>query len=257
MHATATMARYANSPREGHMEAMRRIFGYVKNYTKQGIKYDVTLPDFSKYKRTKYDWFRRYGNVTEEMPYKMPEPRGKPVRMSGFFDASHASCLITRRSVTGLFLLLNNTPIKWLSRRQATMETSTYGSEMIAGRIAVEEVIALRYKLRMLGVPIDGPCLLFGDNQSMITSVTIPKSVLKKRHNANAYNRVREAVAARIVDLVHCETQYNISDLGTKPLDLLSDRTVAKVASCALFDILDPGNASCSDVHNVRQLVDT
>ena len=98
------------------------------------------------------------------------------------------------------------------------METSTYGSEMIADRIAVEEVIALRYKLRMLGVPIDGPCLLFGDNQSMITSVTIPKSVLKKRHNVNAYNRVREAVAARIVDLVHCETQYNISDLGTKLL---------------------------------------
>ena len=53
---------------------------------------------------------------------------------------------------------------------------------------------------------------------SMITSSTIPKSNLKKRHNANAYNRVREAVAARIVDLVHCDTSHNLSDMGTKPL---------------------------------------
>lgn len=67
-------------------------------------------------------------------------------------------------------------------------------------------------------MPIDGPCLLFGDNQRMITSITLPKSVLKKRHNANAYNQVRESVVAPIIDLVHCETPYNISNLGTKPL---------------------------------------
>lgn len=117
-----------------------------------------------------------------------------------------------------MILFLNNTPIKWVSKRQATVESSTYGSEMVAGRITIEEVIGLRYKLRMLGVPIDGSCLLFGDNKSMITSSTIPKSELKKRHNANAYNRIREAVAARIVDLVHCDTKYNLSDIGTKPL---------------------------------------
>lgn len=56
-HATSTMARYANAPREGHMNAMKRIFGYVKNYVKVDIKYDVSLPDFSGYERTEYDWF--------------------------------------------------------------------------------------------------------------------------------------------------------------------------------------------------------
>ena len=52
MHAAATTAKYANSLREGHMDAMQRVFGYVKNYTKLGIKYDVSLPDFNKDKRT-------------------------------------------------------------------------------------------------------------------------------------------------------------------------------------------------------------
>jgi hypothetical protein len=45
-------------------------------------------------------------------------------------------------------------------------------------------------------MPIDGPAWMFGDNQSVITSSTIPHSVLSKRHNALSYHRVREAVAA-------------------------------------------------------------
>ena len=81
------------------MKAARRIFGYIKNYPKVAIKYDTSMPDFSMYQRTEYDWFRCYGKVTEEMPHGMPEPRGNPVRMSEFFDASHSSCLLTRRSV--------------------------------------------------------------------------------------------------------------------------------------------------------------
>jgi hypothetical protein len=40
---------------------------------------------------------------------------------------------------------------------------------------------ALRYKLRMFGIPIDGPANVFGDNKSVITNATIPTSTLKKR----------------------------------------------------------------------------
>ena len=140
------------------------------------------------------------------------------MRMSGFFDASHGSCLLTRRSVTGIILFLNNTPIKWYSKRQATVESSTYSSELVAGRIAVEMIIDFRYRLRMLGVPLIGSTLLFGDNKSMITNVSVPGSVLKKRHNAIAYHRVRECVASHIVDIVHCRSEYNLSDICTKPL---------------------------------------
>ncbi len=42
----------------------------------------------------------------------------------------------------------------------------------------------LRYTLRMLGIPIDGNAYMFGDNQSVITSSTIPHFSLNKRHNA-------------------------------------------------------------------------
>ena len=101
---------------------------------------------------------------------------------------------------------LNNTPVKWYSKRQSTVESSTYGSEMVAGRITVELAIEMRYKLRELGVPIIGSCLLFGDNASMITNVTVPASQLKKKHNAIGYHRVREAVAGKVASVIHCKS---------------------------------------------------
>ena len=55
------------------------------------------------------------------------------------------------------------------------------GSEFVAARIATEQIMDLQYTLRMMGVPLDGKAYMFGDNQSLITSGTIPHSSLNKR----------------------------------------------------------------------------
>jgi hypothetical protein len=47
-----------------------------------------------------------------------------------------------------------------------------------------------------LGMALDGPALMLGDNMSLVLNTTVPSSVLKKKHNAIAYHRVREAIAA-------------------------------------------------------------
>jgi len=98
------------------------------------------------------------------------------------------------------------------------VETSTFGAEFIAMRICVEMVEALRYQLRMFGIPIDGPANIFGDNKSVITNATSPTSTLKKKHNLIAYHRVREAIAAGIVKVAKVHTSKNLADLLTKPL---------------------------------------
>ena len=114
------------------------------------------------------------------MPHDMLTPKGKKARLTVFVDADHAHDQVTRRSVAGIVVFLNNTPICWVSKRQKTVETSTYGSELIAARVATELTLELRYTLRMLGVPIDGPTLLLGDNMSVVLNTTVPSSVLKK-----------------------------------------------------------------------------
>ena len=70
----------------------------------------------------------------------------------------------------------------------------------------------------MLGAPLDGPGWMFGDNKSVITNSTVPKSVLKKRHNALSYHRVREACAASVMWFIHTPGKTNVADVLTKYL---------------------------------------
>lgn len=74
----------------------------------------------------------------------------------------------------------------WYSKKQNTVETSTFGSEFVAMHIATELLEALRYKLRMMGIPIEGPADVFCDNESVVTNSTIPESTLKRKHNSIA-----------------------------------------------------------------------
>lgn len=59
---------------------------------------------------------------------------------------------------------------------------------------------------------------MFGDNLSVVTSSSVPHSTLSKRHNALAYHRVREAVAAGITKIFHIEGLKNPADVLTKHL---------------------------------------
>ena len=64
------------------------------------------------------------------------------------------------------------------------VETSTFGSEFIAAKTATEMIQALRYKLHMMGIPIDGPTNMFCDNKAVVRNSTMPESTLKKKHVA-------------------------------------------------------------------------
>jgi hypothetical protein len=79
------------------------------------------------------------------------------------------------------------------------VETATFGSEFMVARQAMEQIMDLCYTLCLMGIPIDGPAWMFGDNQSVITSSSIPNTNLNKRHNALSYHCVRAAISAQIL----------------------------------------------------------
>ena len=90
---------------------------------------------------------------------------------------------------------MNMAPIYWYSKKQNTVESSTFSSEFVALKTAVELIISLRYKLRMIGVPLEEPSRILCDNEAVYKSASFADSVLRKKHNSIAYHRVREAVA--------------------------------------------------------------
>src|SRR5210317_2044800 len=117
-----------------------------------------------------------------------PTPLVDKTRITVYTDLDHAHDVVTRQSVTGVLLFLNNTPVKAISQRQKTVKTSTYGSELVATRVATELILEYRNTLRLMGVEPDGPVLLLRDNNSVVLNFTMPYSVLKKKHAACNYH---------------------------------------------------------------------
>ena len=85
----------------------------------------------------------------------MPQPLGNGFKLRCFLYADHAGEYLTCRSRTGFIVMLNNAPIYWHSKKQKTVETSTFGSEFMAMNQAIEYLRVLRYKLRVFDVPVD------------------------------------------------------------------------------------------------------
>jgi hypothetical protein len=216
--AVAMLSRHSVAPRRGHLEQVFHIFAYLKRYERSTMVFDDNLPHFDETRFVRCDWTEFYPGAKEVEPPNAPELRGKSITMSCYVDADHAGCRATRRSHSGILIFLNRAPILWYSKRQNTVETSTFGSEYVAAKTAVEMIEGLRYKLRMMGIPVAGATNFFCDNESVVKSSVRPESTLKKKHNAIAYHRVREAQAADIIRVAWEPTDSNLADLLTKVL---------------------------------------
>ena len=83
---------------------------------------------------------------------------------------------------------------------------------------AIELIEALRYKLRIFGVPIEGPTNIFCDNESVYKNCSITELELRKKHHSIAYHHNREAIAAMTCRIAKEDTKTNLSDLFTKIL---------------------------------------
>ena len=115
------MARFANNPRSGHMKKMFRLFGYLKSHAKYRIILDPTQPNYKNLKTINYDWSYVYQNAKEDIPDDALEPFTPNLQITVYADSNHGNCLATRRSTTGILLVLGKTPIFTYSKRQNTI----------------------------------------------------------------------------------------------------------------------------------------
>ena len=150
-----TMSRFRQQPRIGHLERLKKIFGYLANFPHGTFRFRLHEPDYSNLPHKEYDWQRTvYTSAKEEIPHDIPEPKGQHVTRTTYLDANLHHDQVTGRAVTACFHLVNATPSQWHTKRQATVETTTFGSELVAARNAIDQIIDLRYTLIYLGVPI-------------------------------------------------------------------------------------------------------
>ena len=139
------------APRIGHLHAVLQIFAYLNSHDRSRLVFDVK--EFDHKAARVADWSGYYPHVKEAIPPNAPKPLGKEMQMTSYIDTDHVGDIVMRRSRTGILLFLNRSPIMWQSKKQASIETSTFGSEFMALKATVEMIKGLRYKVITENVP--------------------------------------------------------------------------------------------------------
>jgi hypothetical protein len=108
------MSRFNMEPREGHLKAAKRSMAYLKTFPKGRVIIDTSYPSHSEHPVEDHpNWKDFYPDAEEELSNDLPVSKGPKVQMTDYVDADRAHDLVTRRSVTGILAMLNNTPIRW------------------------------------------------------------------------------------------------------------------------------------------------
>jgi hypothetical protein len=184
--ATGYVARYSSNPNQTHMDAVDRIFAYLKNDPGKGIVYS-----------------------------------GKNgLQLMGFVDSDFAGCEDSRRSTTGWVFTLAGGPVSWSSQRQKTVATSTMDAEYIAGAEAAKEAVWIRNfinDLRIPGVHID-TVPLYIDSNSALKLTRNPEFHSRSKHIDVKHHFIREKVDEGVINTQRVDTKDNLADVFTKAL---------------------------------------
>ncbi len=141
--AVMTMSRFRAIPQIGHLQHVKRIFCYLKNFKDASITFDTEVPEHADFTIEQPEWKYIYGECEEQIPDNMPEPKGKTVTITTFVNANLMHDVIMGRSVSGIIHMMNKTPIEWFCKQQNQVETATYGSEFMVMRIGTEQIMEL------------------------------------------------------------------------------------------------------------------
>ena len=219
--AISSLSRYAAAPRKGHLDLAEDVLGYLKKYPSLGYVINPKPPTIDpKYEivKLKEDFGGQYRYFHEDLDPKFPAPLVPEMAVNIFVDANHAHDKVTGRSVTGLLCFVGCTPVLWKSKRQASVQTSTFGAEFTALKKAVEEVITLRYYLRSMGISVTKPTPIFVDNMGVVLNASNPGSTLNKKSVALSYHFVRQHVANDVCEIRKIDSADNFADPFTKAL---------------------------------------
>ena len=137
------LAAFTTNPRVGHLAAVLHLYGYLKKHPRSKLVFDPTPMEHAPH--TKHNWEGFYKVHKEPLPKDAPEALGNYIQTTCYVDSDHAGDLINRRSRTGVLIFCGMAPIIFYSKKQGSIETSSFGSELSAMKTAFELIEGLRY----------------------------------------------------------------------------------------------------------------
>lgn len=183
MFIVNNLSQFLEHPSNKHWKAAKRVLKYLKGTISVGIEFS---------------------------------PSNCPNILTAYSDADYGSCVDSRKSISGVIIILNNGPIIWSSRKQSIVATSTTESEYVAAHEAAKEITWARGLLKQLDVEQAQPTLLYCDNAAKL----IKNLVYHKRtkHIDIKFHFVRQIAKDGQLKIQHVSSTEQLADILTKPL---------------------------------------
>ena len=178
------LAQFMHQPREAHWEAALRVVRYLKGSPGQGI---LLRAD-------------------------------SDLRLYAYCDSDWGSCPLTRRSLTGYFVMLGTSPISWKTKKQHTVSRSSAEAEYRSMATTVCELKWLKGLLLSLGVVHSHPMLLYCDSQAALHISANPVFHERTKHIEIDCHFIRDEIQHGYVQTAYVRSSEQIADIFTKAL---------------------------------------
>ena len=184
MHAVGLVGRFQANPKESHLQAVKRIFRYLKGTAEFRL------------------WY----------------PRGPELTLTAYIDADWAGDTDDRKSISRGAFYLGNCLVSWLSKKQSSISLSTAEAEYIAAAACCTQVLWMKQTLHDVHITFEDPILILYDHTSAISISKNPVMHSKTKHIPIKYHFVREQVLNKTIKLDYVGTKDQVADIFTKPL---------------------------------------
>ncbi|XP_061469413.1 uncharacterized protein LOC133378809 [Rhineura floridana] len=183
-NAVSFLSRKVETPTEHDWQGVKRVLRYLKGTSKKGL---------------------------------VMSGQGKG-GMECYVDADHASELTSRKSTTGIVILLHGSVIDWCSRRQAVVAISSSEAEYVSLSTTCNKLQWFEHLTQELCIEVKKPILVYEDNQTCIRLAMSEANTKRTKHISVRYHHIRECIQQGFITLSYCNTNNMLANVMTKPI---------------------------------------
>lgn len=183
-YAVHTLSQFMQVPKQDHWNSAMRLLHYLKGSPGKGLLLAAT----------------------------------SQLQLHAYCDSDWGACPLTRRSVTGFFVQLGNTPISWKTKKQHTVSRSSAEAEYRSMASVTCELIWLKSLLLSLGIHHQQPMQVFCDSQAALHIAANPVFHERTKHIEIDCHLVRDQIQTRNICTRHIASADQPADLFTKAL---------------------------------------
>ncbi|GJW65280.1 copia protein [Tanacetum coccineum] len=176
-------ARFQEDPKTSHLEAVKRIFRYIKGTTHLGL------------------WY----------------PKGSGIETIVYADSDHAGDYVDRKSTSGVCTFMGCCLTSWFSKKQTALAISTTEAEYVSAGKACQQALWMKQALIDYGIRLDDIPIMC-DNKGAIDLSKNPVQHSRTKHIEIRHHFLRDNVQKGNISIEKVSSEDNIADILTKPL---------------------------------------